>query len=84
MLPYCVQNIPYYKFVSLVPVFIGKLLGMVPVSRHHTSFPFTEGLELLGVKWLPSLSLSQAKEITPCEVGDKLWKESLHKLTNGM
>lgn len=57
---------------------------MVPVSRHHTSFPFTEGLELLGMKWMPNLTLSQAKEITPCEVGDKLWKESLHKLTNGM
>ena len=61
----------------------GKLLGMVPVSRHTTSFPFTEGLELLGMKWLPNLSMSQAKEITPCEVGNKLWKESLHTLSHG-
>lgn len=63
-------------------LFIGKLLGMLPFSRQKQSLPFSEGLELLGFKWLPGLTVSQAKEITPCEVGDRLWKNSLHTLTN--
>lgn len=56
---------------------------MLPYSRHHQSMPFTDGLELLGMKWVPGLSVSQAKEITPCEVGDRQWKNSLHTLANG-
>ncbi|XP_050417554.1 dynein axonemal assembly factor 8 [Patella vulgata] len=39
-------------------------------------------MELLGLKWLPYLTTSQAKEVTPIEVGDKLWKDSIHRLTS--
>ena len=41
------------------------------------------GFELLGLKLLTSLSLRQAKEFTPCKIGDGLWKKSLHILTAG-
>ena len=56
---------------------------MIPYSRTQQALPFTEGLELLGMKWLPSLTTSQAKEVTPYEVGDKSWKQSLHTFMNG-
>ncbi|KAL3885198.1 hypothetical protein ACJMK2_025289 [Sinanodonta woodiana] len=62
-------------------LFVGKLMCMLPYSRTPTSLPFTEGLELLGMKWIPSLSPTQAKEVTRYEVGDRLWKENLHTLT---
>jgi hypothetical protein len=42
-----------------------------------------EGFEILGIKWLPSLSNNQAKELTPYEIGDKHWKASIHTLTSG-
>ncbi|XP_067859725.1 dynein axonemal assembly factor 8 [Heptranchias perlo] len=35
------------------------------------------GFELLGLKWLPHLSRSQAKELTPYEVGDRHWQGSI-------
>ncbi|KAM6424570.1 dynein axonemal assembly factor 8 isoform 2-T2 [Liasis olivaceus] len=38
--------------------------------------------ELLALKWLPHLTWVQAKEITPFEVGDKAWQESIHVLTS--
>lgn len=41
------------------------------------------GFELLGLKLLPSLSMHQAKEFTPCKIGDALWKRSLQSLTSG-
>ena len=41
------------------------------------------GFELLGLKLLTSLSIRQAKEFTPCKIGDGLWKKSLHILTAG-
>ncbi|XP_060589717.1 dynein axonemal assembly factor 8-like [Ruditapes philippinarum] len=61
-------------------LYIGKLLGMLPYSRHQQPLLFNDGLELLGMKWVPRLTVSQAKEVTPCEVGDRLWKDSLHTL----
>ena len=39
--------------------------------------------ELLGLKLLTSLSMRQAKEFTPCKIGDGLWKKSLYTLTAG-
>lgn len=39
--------------------------------------------ELLGLKLLPSLSLHQAKEFTPCKIGDVSWKRSLQTLAAG-
>lgn len=41
------------------------------------------GFELLGLKLLTSLSIRQAKEFTPCKIGDSLWKKSLQILTAG-
>ena len=41
------------------------------------------GFELLGLKLLTSLSMHQAKEFTPCKIGDGLWRKSLHILTAG-
>ncbi|XP_051878422.1 dynein axonemal assembly factor 8 isoform X2 [Pristis pectinata] len=40
------------------------------------------GFELLGLKWLPHLSRSQAKELTPYEVGDRHWQESIDCLVS--
>ncbi|XP_069502974.1 dynein axonemal assembly factor 8 [Ambystoma mexicanum] len=40
------------------------------------------GFELLGLKWLPSLSRSQAKEVTPFEVGDRPWQQSIDELVS--
>ncbi|XP_073504372.1 dynein axonemal assembly factor 8-like isoform X3 [Phyllobates terribilis] len=41
-----------------------------------------QGFELLGLKWMPSLSLVQATEITPYEVGEHLWQESVGQLAS--
>lgn len=41
------------------------------------------GFELLGLKLLPSLSMYQAKEFTPCKIGDASWKRSLRIITSG-
>jgi hypothetical protein len=61
----------------------GKLLGMVPYGKLPSVVPLKEGFELLGMKWLSGLTTSQAKEVTPCEVGDRLWKENIHTLMSG-
>ena len=39
----------------------GRLLGCVPYSRTNPVSTLGEGFELLGVKWVPSLSIQQAK-----------------------
>lgn len=41
------------------------------------------GFELLGIKLVSSMTLHQAKEFTPYEIGDKLWQSSLKPLTSG-
>ncbi|XP_038276647.1 dynein axonemal assembly factor 8 isoform X2 [Dermochelys coriacea] len=38
------------------------------------------GFELLSLKWLPRLTRSQAKEVTPFEVGDTSWQRSINML----
>ncbi|XP_062444303.1 dynein axonemal assembly factor 8 [Rhea pennata] len=38
------------------------------------------GFELLGLKWFPYLTRSQAREITPFEVGDVSWQRSIDTL----
>ncbi|XP_030434468.1 uncharacterized protein C16orf71 homolog isoform X3 [Gopherus evgoodei] len=38
------------------------------------------GFELLSLKWLPQLTRSQAKEVTPFEVGDTSWQRSINML----
>ena len=65
----------------------GRLLGVAPLSKSGTPTPppqaLAEGFELLGIKWLPSLSVYHAKELTPHEVGDPLWRRSIQALTSG-
>lgn len=39
-----------------------------------------DGFELLALKWLPTLSQQQAREVSPFEVGDTLWQSSLVSL----
>lgn len=51
-------------------------------SKNEKSVPSCS-FELLGLKLLPWLSMHQAKEFTPCKIGDALWKRSLHTLTAG-
>ncbi|XP_071094592.1 dynein axonemal assembly factor 8-like [Haliotis cracherodii] len=60
---------------------IGKILNLVPHSKTPVVSPLGTGFELLGLKWMPMLSMSQAREVTPFEVGDKQWRESIHTLT---
>ena len=63
----------------LKQLLIGKELQKVgDMSSEKSQF----GFELLGLKFLPSLSMYQAKEFTPCEIGDKLWQSSLRTLTS--
>ncbi|XP_076027041.1 dynein axonemal assembly factor 8 isoform X2 [Genypterus blacodes] len=38
------------------------------------------GFELLSLKWLPALTQVQAQELSPYEVGEPLWRGSLHTL----
>ena len=73
-------------------VFIGRLLGQLPLSgggqrgvqqQQRGGLVSVEGFELLGLKWLPSLSNNQAKELTPFEVGDRGWRASIQSLTSG-
>ncbi|XP_067089795.1 dynein axonemal assembly factor 8 [Osmerus mordax] len=40
------------------------------------------GFELLALKWLPTLSRQQAREVSPFEVGDQLWQSSLAGLAS--
>ncbi|XP_033757946.1 uncharacterized protein LOC117340288 isoform X2 [Pecten maximus] len=61
---------------------VGQLSNMVPYSKTPMNLTLTEGFELLGIKWVPSLTLSQAKEVTPYEVGDRHWKKNIHTLTD--
>ncbi|XP_078519163.1 dynein axonemal assembly factor 8 isoform X2 [Lissotriton helveticus] len=66
----------------------GALLRSIlrPITRKQLLYlgkgDCDSGFELLGLKWLPSLSRSQAKEITPFEVGDKPWQQSIDQLVS--
>ena len=68
---------------SLIFLFLGKLLNRLPYNQTEKLIPH-DGFELVGIKWLPSLSTQHAKELTPYEVGDREWKTSIHTLTSGM
>ncbi|KAF4115819.1 hypothetical protein G5714_003308 [Onychostoma macrolepis] len=41
-----------------------------------------EGFELLALKWEPKLSQQQAQELSPFEIGEKEWQNSLQSLTS--
>lgn len=55
----------------------------MPHSKVPMKPVLSEGLELLGLKWLPYLNFSQANEVTPYEAGDMQWKKSIHEMTKG-
>ena len=47
----------------------GRMQGDLKFNILREACPFNgDGLELLGLKWLPSINTSQAKEMTPYEV----------------
>ncbi|KAM4025204.1 dynein axonemal assembly factor 8-like isoform 3-T4 [Anomaloglossus baeobatrachus] len=58
------------------------ILRPKPKTQESTPGPEFEGFELLGLKWMPSLSLVQAAEITPFEVGEHPWQESVDQLAS--
>ncbi|XP_019363117.1 PREDICTED: uncharacterized protein C16orf71 homolog isoform X1 [Gavialis gangeticus] len=64
----------------------GDLLRQIlcPCNKKSREKPdgLEPGFELLGLKWLPCLTRSQAKEVTPFEVGDTSWQRSIDKLTS--
>ncbi|KAK3107616.1 hypothetical protein FSP39_018349 [Pinctada imbricata] len=62
-------------------LFVGKLLNAVPYGKTAPVLLLKEGFELLGIKWVATLTKSQAKEVNPYELGDKLWKDAIHTLT---
>ncbi|XP_064651155.1 dynein axonemal assembly factor 8-like [Lineus longissimus] len=62
-------------------MFVAKLSNLVPYAKSGYNYSH-EGFEILGIKWLPSLSNNQAKVLTPYEIGDRHWKASIHTLTS--
>lgn len=72
------------KYVNMFSSTSGQVLGLLPYSKSPSQMPVCPGFELLGTKWLPSLTTTQAREVTPYEVGDRHWKESLHTLASGI
>ncbi|XP_066433618.1 dynein axonemal assembly factor 8-like [Eleutherodactylus coqui] len=55
-----------------------------PKPKIQESMPGTgfQGFELLGLKWMPCLSWAQATAITPYEVGEHPWQESVDQLAS--
>ncbi|XP_078414864.1 dynein axonemal assembly factor 8 isoform X3 [Cetorhinus maximus] len=56
-----------------------------PLNKSHNTSGedlMDGGFELLGLKWLPHLSRSQAEELTPFEVGDRHWQASIDCLVS--
>ncbi|XP_039205834.1 uncharacterized protein C16orf71 homolog isoform X2 [Crotalus tigris] len=64
----------------------GDLLHQILTSgsgqQEAPSLGEDSAFELLGLKWLPHLTRIQAKELSPFEVGDKSWQESVKLLTS--
>uniref|UniRef100_A0AAQ4QKN6 Dynein axonemal assembly factor 8 n=1 Tax=Gasterosteus aculeatus aculeatus TaxID=481459 RepID=A0AAQ4QKN6_GASAC len=52
--------------------------GLSLLHRVLTEEP--EGFQLLGLKWLPALTLLQARELNPYEVGQQLFQDSVGHL----
>ena len=62
----------------------GKLLNVLPFSTKSPVTPvLPERPELLGLKWTPGLTMHQAKELSPYEVGDRRWRASVKQLASG-
>ncbi|XP_041735690.1 dynein axonemal assembly factor 8 isoform X3 [Coregonus clupeaformis] len=63
---------------------IGQGLSLLHrlLTGDTTGEVWEDGFELLALKWLPTLSREQAREVSPYEVGDRLWQSSLVGLTS--
>ncbi|XP_055867337.1 dynein axonemal assembly factor 8-like isoform X2 [Biomphalaria glabrata] len=62
---------------------VAKFLNVLPYTRRTPVQPvLSDRTELLAMKWMPALSTYQAKELTPYEVGDIRWRQSLNVLTS--
>ncbi|KAK3752174.1 hypothetical protein RRG08_059735 [Elysia crispata] len=64
-------------------VITSKLLNVLPFSTKSPVTPvLPERPELLGLKWTPGLTMHQAKELSPYEVGDRRWRASVKQLAS--
>uniref|UniRef100_W5M771 Nucleoside diphosphate kinase-like domain-containing protein n=1 Tax=Lepisosteus oculatus TaxID=7918 RepID=W5M771_LEPOC len=66
---------------------LSQCFVVYPFTCHHVSClspagPNEGGFELLATKWLPELTRLQAREVSPFEVGDRRWRDSLAALAS--
>ncbi|XP_071976231.1 dynein axonemal assembly factor 8-like isoform X3 [Engystomops pustulosus] len=62
--------------------FLRQILRPKPKIQETVTGTGFQGFELLGVKWMPSLSWVQATAVTPYEVGEHPWQESVNRLAS--
>nr|XP_015215484.1 PREDICTED: uncharacterized protein C16orf71 homolog [Lepisosteus oculatus] len=63
--------------------FLRKILrGEASQAGSPAAGPNEGGFELLATKWLPELTRLQAREVSPFEVGDRRWRDSLAALAS--
>lgn len=56
---------------------ISPVSALPQTDAVQSSLQERRGLELLGLKFIPSLSMAQSKELTPYEVGSSEWQASI-------
>ncbi|XP_034567459.1 uncharacterized protein LOC117832438 [Notolabrus celidotus] len=63
---------------------VGKDLSQDLILLHRVLTDRSKGgaFQLLGLKFLPALTRPQAQELTPYEVGEQLYNDSVNKLTS--
>ncbi|XP_043945258.1 dynein axonemal assembly factor 8-like [Protopterus annectens] len=62
--------------------FLQQIIRPITKKSHHERGELDSGFELLSLKCLPYLTRTQALEVTPFEVGDKHWQESINQLVS--
>ncbi|XP_069036850.1 dynein axonemal assembly factor 8 isoform X2 [Lepisosteus oculatus] len=62
--------------------FLRKILRGEASQAGSPAGPNEGGFELLATKWLPELTRLQAREVSPFEVGDRRWRDSLAALAS--
>ncbi|XP_056389962.1 dynein axonemal assembly factor 8-like [Hyla sarda] len=62
--------------------FLRQILRPKPKIQEKRAGTGFQGFELLGLKWMPSLSWAQATALTPYEVGDHAWQKSVDQLAS--
>ncbi|GFR78896.1 nucleoside diphosphate kinase [Elysia marginata] len=72
-----------HEMLKKCGVITSKLLNVLPFSTKTPVTPMLpERPELLGLKWTPGLTMQQAKELSPYEVGDRRWRASVKQLAS--